>query len=135
MTSDRIALDPARIRELFDLRQLGGGFEEDPYPAFHRLRESGPLHEGTVGRLIGFDGPETFFALPEPELARYRVPEVEGLYLAHQSGAHPGGLCLMAVGYNLMHILIEDGVADPGDWWYASPWYIPEEGKRAANGA
>jgi cytochrome P450 len=65
-----LALDPARIRELFDLRrntQLGGGFEEDPYPAWHRLRESGPLHEGTVGRLIGFEGPETFFALPEPE--------------------------------------------------------------------
>lgn len=70
---------------------------------------------------------------PLPELARYRVPEIEGLYLAHQSAAHPGGLCLMAVGYNLMHILIEDEVADPGDWWYASPWYIPEEGKRPAN--
>jgi hypothetical protein len=38
----------------------------------------------------------------------------------------------MAVGYNLMHILIEDEVADPGDWWYSSPWYIPEEGKRSA---
>jgi phytoene dehydrogenase-like protein len=70
---------------------------------------------------------------PLPELARYRVPEIDGLYLAHQSAAHPGGLCLMAVGYNLMHMLIEDGVADPGDWWYASPWYIPEEGKRPAN--
>ena len=70
MTDDRIALDPARIRELFDLRQLGGGFEEDPYPAWHRLRESGPLHEGTVGRLIGFDGPETFFG-PKEALPRY----------------------------------------------------------------
>jgi len=70
---------------------------------------------------------------PLPELARYRVPDIDGLYLAHQSAAHPGGLCLMAVGYNLMHILIEDGVADPGDWWYASPWYIPDEGKRPAN--
>jgi cytochrome P450 len=28
---------------------------------------SGPLHEGTVGRLIGFEGPEMFFGLPEPE--------------------------------------------------------------------
>jgi hypothetical protein len=32
-----------------------------------------------------------------------------------------------------MHILIEDEVAEPGDWWYASPWYIPQEGKRPAN--
>ncbi|MBX7159283.1 MAG: NAD(P)/FAD-dependent oxidoreductase [Acidimicrobiia bacterium] len=70
---------------------------------------------------------------PLPELARYRVPGIEGLYLAHQSAAHPGGLCLMAVGYNLMHILIEDEVADPGDWWYASPWYIPDIGKRSAH--
>lgn len=69
---------------------------------------------------------------PLPELARYRVPDIEGLYLAHQSAAHPGGLCLMAIGYNLMHILIEDGIAEPGDWWYASPWYIPEEGKISA---
>ena len=70
MKSDRIRLDPARIRELFDLRRntlLSGSYEEDPYPAWHRLRESGPLHEGTPGRLIGFDGPELFFALPEPE--------------------------------------------------------------------
>jgi beta-carotene ketolase (CrtO type) len=69
---------------------------------------------------------------PLPELARYRVPDIEGLYLAHQSAAHPGGLCLMAVGYNLMHILIEDGIAEPGDWWYPSPWYIPQEGKISA---
>ena len=65
-------------------------------------------------------------------MARYRVPDIENLYLAHQSGAHPGGLCLMAIGYNLMHILIEDGIAEPGDWWYASPWYIPQDGKISA---
>jgi hypothetical protein len=35
----------------------------------------------------------------------------------------------MAVGYNLMHILIEDGIAEPGGRWYASPWYISQEGK------
>ncbi len=69
---------------------------------------------------------------PLPELARYRVPGIEGLYLCHQSSAHPGGLCLMAVGYNLMHILIEDGIAEPGNWWFPSPWYIPEKGKISA---
>ena len=66
---------------------------------------------------------------PLKELARYRVPDIEGLYLAHQSAAHPGGLCLMAVGYNLMHILIEDGIAEPGDWWYASPGTSPKKEK------
>ncbi len=68
---------------------------------------------------------------PIPELARYRTP-IEGLYHAHQTSGHPGGLCLMAIPYNLMHILIEDGIAEPGDWWYASPYYIPQNGKNSA---
>jgi len=68
---------------------------------------------------------------PIPELARYRTP-IEGLYHAHQTSGHPGGLCLMAIPYNLMHILIEDGIAEPGPWWYASPWYIPQRGKVSA---
>jgi len=69
---------------------------------------------------------------PLPELSRYRVPFVDGLYLCHQSSGHPGGLFLMAIPYNLMHILIEDGIVEPGDWWYPSPWYIPQEGKISA---
>jgi len=68
---------------------------------------------------------------PLPELARYRTP-INGLYLCHQTSGHPGALCLMAIPYNLMHILIEDGIAEPGDWWYPSPWYIPEKGKVSA---
>jgi len=68
---------------------------------------------------------------PLPELARYRTP-IDRLYLCHQSSGHPGGLCLMAIGYNLMHILIEDGIAQPSDWWYPSPWYVPERGKVSA---
>jgi phytoene dehydrogenase-like protein len=68
---------------------------------------------------------------PLPELARYRAP-IDGLYLGHQSSAHPGGLCIQAVAYNLMHTLIEDGIAEPGDWWYPSPWYIPQQGKKSA---
>ena len=68
---------------------------------------------------------------PLPELARYRTP-IDGLYLCNQTAGHPGGLCLMAIPYNLMHILIEDGIAEPGDWWYPSPWYIPQQGKISA---
>jgi len=69
---------------------------------------------------------------PIPELTRYRTP-IDGLYTCHQTMSHPGALCLMAIPYNLMHILIEDGVVeDPGKWWYPSPYYIPQEGKRSA---
>ncbi len=73
-----------------------------------------------------------FESRPLPELSRYRVPSIDGLYLCHQSSGHPGGLFLMAIPYNLMHILIEDGLVEPGDWWYQSPWYIPQEGKISA---
>jgi len=69
---------------------------------------------------------------PIPELTRYRTP-IDGLYTCHQTMSHPGALCLMAIPYNLMHILIEDGVVEePGKWWYPSPYYIPQEGKRSA---
>ncbi len=68
---------------------------------------------------------------PFPELARYRTP-IEGLYLCNQTACHPGGLALMAIPYNLMHILIEDGLAEPGKWWYPSPWYIPQQDKVSA---
>jgi hypothetical protein len=36
----------------------------------------------------------------------------------------------MAVPYNLMHILIEDGVVEPASWWYPSDWYVPEAGRQ-----
>jgi cytochrome P450 len=79
MTQDRAsALDPRRIRELFDLRSdvyatRGGAFEEDPYPAFHRLRETGPVHPGIVGPLVGFHGEGYFQGLPYPERPHFSI--------------------------------------------------------------
>ena len=64
---------------------------------------------------------------PLPELARYRTP-VANLYLCHQT-SYPGGLCLNAVPYNLMHILKEDYPeleATTPEWWYPSPWHITD---------
>ncbi len=75
--SAAMELDRERIRELFDLRRRGGGaygvYTDDPYPALHRLRERGPVHEGTVHELIGFDGPARFHGLPEPGRRHYSV--------------------------------------------------------------
>ncbi len=65
---------------------------------------------------------------PIPELARYRTP-IHKLYLCHQT-SYPGGLCLFAVPYNLMHILIDDGAVSKPDWWYPSPYHIPDGEKR-----
>ena len=33
---------------------------------------------------------------------------------------------MMAVPYNLMHILIDDLKLKPGAWWYPSPWHMPD---------
>jgi phytoene dehydrogenase-like protein len=60
---------------------------------------------------------------PVAELGRYKTP-IDSLYLCNHT-SHPGGLCLMAVPYNLMHILIEDEIVEPKSWWYPSPWYMP----------
>ncbi len=62
---------------------------------------------------------------PLEELARYRTP-IRRLYLCNHT-SYPGGLALLAVPYNLMHILIEDNIAKPGNWWYPSPWYISDK--------
>lgn len=76
MSNDLRRLDPDIIRELFDLRSTanlisGGGYHGDPYPQWHELRESGPIHEGTVHELIGFEGPAVFQGLPMDQSPHY----------------------------------------------------------------
>jgi cytochrome P450 len=73
MSSDDVRLlDRDRLRDLFDLRSgsfafTGGGYEADPYPSWARLRQSGPVHEGTVhGLTEGFEGAAYFHGLTEP---------------------------------------------------------------------
>ena len=69
-------LDRKRLRELFDLggevyARSGGGYADDPRPGLHRLRETGPVHEGTVHELLGFEGPAAFHGLPYPDRPHY----------------------------------------------------------------
>ncbi|MDT3439102.1 MULTISPECIES: cytochrome P450 [unclassified Pseudofrankia] len=71
-------LDRARIQELFDLRgsynaRSGGGFEQDPYPVWHRLRETGPVHAGTVHELTGVNEPLMFQGLPFDDRPHFSV--------------------------------------------------------------
>jgi cytochrome P450 len=71
-----VALDPSRIRALFDLRssynaRSGGDFTADPYPIWHRLREQASVHAGTVHELTGCPGSPTFQGLPEADRPHY----------------------------------------------------------------
>lgn len=102
-------------------------FVNTPYDS--ELRNAGLMGGSWYG--VRHDKDEWWTTRPLPELARGRT-QIDGLYLCHQSSMHPGGLCLMACGYNLMHTMIEDGLAKPGPWWYQSPWYIPQDGKISA---
>jgi cytochrome P450 len=66
-----LTLDRQRIRSLFDLRSdvyasRGGTFDVDPYPTFHRLRETGPVHPGTPHEELGWTGDVFFQGLPYP---------------------------------------------------------------------
>jgi cytochrome P450 len=66
-----VLLDRARIKELFDLRAsmvsfTGGDRTADPYPLWHELRESGPVHAGTVHGLSGIEGDLFWHGLTEP---------------------------------------------------------------------
>jgi hypothetical protein len=59
----RLALDPARLRELFDLTSAvyasrGGSFDVDPYPIFRDDRARNTVHEGIPGPMIGDHGDE-----------------------------------------------------------------------------
>jgi cytochrome P450 len=65
-------LDRALLHQFFDLRSsynvmMGGGYADDPYPVWSELRSSGPVHEGIVHELTGFDGPAMFQGLPFPD--------------------------------------------------------------------
>jgi len=100
---------------------LAGYWANSPYDS--ELRNTGMIAGNWYATAHSLD--QWAERRPLPELARYRTP-IDGLYLCHQT-SHPGGLCLMAVPYNLMHILIEDGIAQPGAWWYPSPHYIAEQ--------
>lgn len=71
-------LDRDRVRELFDLRsnhnaRSGGDYTDDPHPAWHRLRETGPVHEGTVHELIGYPHDATFHGVPDPNRPHFSI--------------------------------------------------------------
>ncbi|HWW45159.1 MAG TPA: cytochrome P450 [Acidimicrobiia bacterium] len=77
-----LELDRARIRTLFDLRSdvyatRGGTFDVDPYPTFHRLRETGPVHAGAPHEALGWTGEVFFQGLPYPQRPHFSAYDFE----------------------------------------------------------
>jgi cytochrome P450 len=82
-------LDRDRLRELFDLRSsynmwVGGGYEGDPYPTWHRLRQLGPVHAGTLHELTGVTGNMFFHGLPFADAPHFTLFDYETCFAAHR---------------------------------------------------
>jgi cytochrome P450 len=139
-------LDAARLKELFDLTgesyvTRGGGFAEDPYPKFHKLRESGPVHEGIVGPLIGFDDPRAFFqGLPYPDLPHWSAFDWETCDTVFRDGetyiAQPpdadeqslmfGGILYMdGEKHKRYRALVQSQFLPKNSSWWTEQWTLP----------
>lgn len=82
-------LDRDRLRELFDLRSsynqwAGGGYEGDPYPVWHRLREEGPVVPGILHELTGCADTMYFHGLPYPDRPHFTLFDYETSFAAHR---------------------------------------------------
>ena len=83
-------LDRERLRELFDLRSsynvyTGGTYHDDPYPAWHRLREQGPVLPGTLHELTGCSDPYFFHGLPYPDRPHFTVFDYDTCMTAYRN--------------------------------------------------
>lgn len=113
-------LDRDRVRKLFDLRSAyvahsGGGYQDDPYPTWHRLRESGPVHPGTVHELTGFPGDLVFQGLPFPERPHFSVFSYEACNAAYRNpeifASSPDGVDIASGGTVVTNSMLSMGGA------------------------
>jgi cytochrome P450 len=83
-------LDRNRLRELFDLRSSynvysGGGYEDDPYPVWHRLREEGPVLPGVLHELTGSTDTMFFHGLPYPDSPHFTVFDYDSCMVVYRN--------------------------------------------------
>jgi cytochrome P450 len=90
VTNPSPVLDRARIKELFDLRASvatwsGGDLTADPHARWHELRETGPVHAGTVHELSGVTGELFWHGLPEPARGHFSAFSFAACDEAHRA--------------------------------------------------
>lgn len=89
--SGTVTLDRDELRRLFDLRSnynahSGGGYVDDPYPAWHRLRGEAAIHEGVVHDLTGYPGDWFFQGLPYPDRPHFSAFTFDACDAAFRDG-------------------------------------------------
>ncbi|MGO8863039.1 MAG: cytochrome P450 [Acidimicrobiales bacterium] len=111
-------LDIERVRKLFDLRgsfltQLGGAYDDDPYPVWHALREKAPVHPGVVHELTGFNEPATFHGLPCPDMPHFSVFTYAACDKVYRNdrvfASSPGEIDLSAGGAEILNSMLSMG--------------------------
>ncbi len=60
-------------------RALGAGVVDDPYPVYHALRRSGPVHEGAISAAFGLEGPDTLVWRDRRQFSCYDWQTVEAV--------------------------------------------------------
>jgi cytochrome P450 len=90
-TNDAELLPRDELRRLFDLRSRynamsGGGYNDDPFPKWHALRESGPVHAGVVHELTDYPGDWFFQGLPYPDRPHFSAFSFEACDAAFRDG-------------------------------------------------
>ena len=83
-------LDRERIKELFDLRSslmmfTGGDLTDDPHPRWSELRESGPVHAGTMHELSGVENELFWHGLPEADRPHFSAFSYAACDEAHRN--------------------------------------------------
>jgi len=137
-------LDRGRIKELFDLRSsivawTGGDRTTDPHPAWRELRESGPVHAGTVHGLSGIDGDLFWHGLPEPDRPHFSAFSYAACDQAHRNpdvfASSPGAvdvegevgyessmLAMGGVQHRRYRALVQPSFVPAKAQWWISKW-------------
>ena len=128
------ATQGSRVRELYDLSSAGnavwgGAFEGDVHGGFARLRESGPVHEGTVAELLGQPLPPGLIGGGRPTYACFDWETVDTALrdnVTYSSAVYGGG---DVFGPNILRMVGEEhrryrAVSQPVFTRRAAKWWI-----------
>ncbi len=76
------ASETAGVSDVFEAKNRLGGFGlvRDPHPRLHELRESCPVHRGSVSGLFGVVGPDNYLTPDDQQVSVFRWDDVDAAF-------------------------------------------------------